>query len=371
VTAARIALTECCEIVQGGRHKLSGNDFVEHGFPAYGAGGMNGLLATWEFEEAAVVLSSIGARCGKCFYVNGKWSSLANTQIIRPNPEKVDCKFLWYQINDESRWPKSGTGQPFIKPSDVKNHLVCLPPLPEQRRIAAILDQADALRAKRRETLAQLDRLTQAIFVEMFGDPATNPKRWPMGHIGDLLDSASYGTSEKSSSVGEFPVLRMNNLTRTGELDLSDLKYMDLPLDSRDRYLAKAGDVLFNRTNSADLVGKTAMVPANAPQLAYAGYLVRLRVNQNNEPVYLTRFLNSAYAKRMLRSMCKSIVGMANINAKEIQAMKIALPPLALQQTFATRIQAIEALKANHRTALAELDALFTSLQHRAFRGEL
>jgi len=231
-----------------------------------------------------------------------------------------------------------------------------------QRRIAAILDQAETLRTQRRQALAQLNGLTQSLFLDMFGDPATNPKRWPIGHIRDLLESASYGTSEKSSTEGEFPVLRMNNLTRSGELDLHDLKYMDLPLEILDRYLAKPGDVL---------VGKTAMVPADAPQLAYAGYLVRLRVNRSNEPVYLARFLNSAYAKRMLRGMCKSIVGMANINAKEIQAMKIALPPLPLQQTFATRIQAIEALKATHRAALAQLDALFSSLQQRAFAGEL
>ena len=254
---------------------------------------------------------------------------------------------------------------------DIRSAPLPLPPLPEQRRIAAILDQADALRAKRREALAQLDSLTQSIFIEMFGDPATNPRQWPVGRIADLLESASYGTSEKSAAAGEFPVLRMNNLTRSGELDLRDLKYMELPEGLRSKYLVRAGDVLFNRTNSAELVGKTAMVPPQAPPLAYAGYLIRLRVNAENSPTYLSRFLNTAYAKLMLRGMCKSIIGMANINATEIQAMKIALPALALQQTFATRIQAVEALKTTHRAALAELDALFASLQHRAFAGQL
>ena len=163
----------------------------------------------------------------------------------------------------------------------------------------------------------------------------------------------------------------MNNITRSGALDLRDLKYMNLPLEDHERYLVKTGDVLFNRTNSAELVGKTAVVPDFAPKLAYAGYLVRLRVNTENHPLYLARFLNTVYAKRMLRGMCKSIIGMANINATEIQAMQIAMPPHQLQQTFATRIQAIEALKATHTAALAELDTLFASLQHRAFRGEL
>ena len=296
-------------------------------------------------------------------------------KVLRPN-SKVDAKyFAHFFKRPEYRRNVSalaaGANINNLRNEHLDEMQIPLPPLPEQRRIAVILDQVDALRAKRREALAQLDSLTQSIFIEMFGDPATNSKGWIVGQIRDLLESASYGTSEKSSSVGEFPVLRMNNLTRTGELDLSDLKYMDLPTASRERYIAKPGDVLFNRTNSAELVGKSAMVPEGASQLAYAGYLVRLRVNHENEPVYLARFLNMPYAKRMLRGMCKSIIGMANINAKEIQAMRIALPPHTLQKTFATRIQAVEVLRTTHRAALIELDTLFASLQHRAFRGEL
>ncbi|WP_372624698.1 restriction endonuclease subunit S, partial [Falsiroseomonas sp.] len=183
------ALADFCTIFQGGRHKLSGNDFVPAGFPAYGADGMNGYLPMREFSQPAIVLSSIGARCGKCFHADGEWTSLANTQIILPDSERADTRFLWHQLNDEGRWPRSGTAQPFIKPSDVKAHRVFLPPLAEQRRIAAILDEADALRANRRAALAQLDEMARAIFVEMFGDPATNPKDHsivPLKRIGRL-----------------------------------------------------------------------------------------------------------------------------------------------------------------------------------------
>ncbi len=305
------------------------------------------------------------------------FAGVCSTDIvpIKPGP-RLDRDFLSHFLRqpsmvDFANSRATGANLPRLSPRMLAGFEVPLPPLPEQRRIAAILDQADTLRTQRRAALAQLDSLTQSLFIDMFGDPSSNPKRWPMGRIADLLESASYGTSEKSGPVGAYPVLRMNNLTRTGELDLTDLKFMDLTPSELERYLTRPGDVLFNRTNSAELVGKTAMVPAGAPALAYAGYLVRLRVNAENEPLYLTRFLNSGYAKRMLRNMCKSIVGMANINAKEIQAMKIARPPLPLQQTFATRVQAIEALKAQHRAALAEADALFASLQQRAFAGAL
>ncbi len=285
---------------------------------------------------------------------------------------RVASRFLYHYLKTVDFYCLApATTVPALRKSDLAKLKVPLPPLPEQRRIAAILDQADALRAKRREALAQLDRLTQSIFIEMFGDPVTNPREWRIGRIADMLESTSYGTSEKSASAGQFPVLRMNNITRSGELDLRDLKYMELPEALRSKYLVKAGDVLFNRTNSADLVGKTAMVPTGTPPLAYAGYLIRLRVNDANSPTYLARFLNTSYAKRSLRGMCKSIIGMANINATEIQAMKIAIPPLALQQAFAARIQAIESLKTTHRSAMAESDALFASLQDRAFAGQL
>jgi type I restriction enzyme S subunit len=128
--------------------------------------------------------------------------------------------------------------------------------------------------------------------------------------------------------------------------------------------------VLFNRTNSVDLVGKSAVFREPTP-MAYAGYLIRLRVNSENDGEYLSGFLNTGYSKRMLRGMCKSIIGMANINATEIQAMKIPQPPLSAQGAFANKVAAVEELKGAHRASLAEMDALFASLQHRAFRGDL
>ncbi|TCN48231.1 hypothetical protein EV641_118155 [Rhodococcus sp. SMB37] len=105
--------------------------------------------------------------------------------------------------------------------------------------------------------------------------------------------------------------------------------------------------------------------------MAYAGYLVRLRASEGNSPDYISAFLNSRYGKAVLRGMCKSIVGMANINAREVQAIRIPKAPSATQMQFEQRVAAVESNKARHRTALAELDALFASLQSRAFRGEL
>lgn len=295
--------------------------------------------------------------------------------VIRPDRSRIDDRYLlfylrqpWIRLAGERRMTGSA-GQRRVPEAFIADLPVPLPSLDEQVRIVQVLSQVDALRAKRRDAIALLDQLAESIFLDMFGDPARNPLDWKIKRVGDLVESVSYGTSVKASLEGTIPVLRMNNITVRGEIDLRDLKYMDRQ-EVSDRYLARSGDILFNRTNSADLVGKTAIYRGEDP-LAYAGYLIRVRVNDRNHPEYLAAFLNSRYAKRVLRGMCKSIIGMANINAQELQSINVAEPPLGLQQEFAKKISSIEAMKGVHRVHQGSLDALFASVRNRAFRGEL
>jgi type I restriction enzyme S subunit len=245
-----------------------------------------------------------------------------------------------------------------------------LPPPEEQRRIAAVLDKADALRRQRQESLQLTEKLLQSVFIDMFGDPATNPKGLPECSIGNLLVSANYGTSAKASSEGTWPVLRMGNITYEGGWDFSSLKYMELDPKEERKYLVRNGEILFNRTNSRDLVGKTAVYRESKP-MAFAGYLIRCTVNDEADPEYISAYLNSAHGKKILRSMCKSIVGMANINAKELQSITILKPPVALQKKFGEAVRAILSLRTSVTAASKIDEVLFGSLQQRAFRDEL
>ena len=115
-------------------------DYQKSGFPAYSAAGQDGFVHVFEFEQPGVVVSAIGARCGKCFYATDKWTTLANTQAILADESKMLNRFLWYLINDESYWHRSGTAQPFIKPSDIQNAWIPVPPPDEQRQIVNRLD---------------------------------------------------------------------------------------------------------------------------------------------------------------------------------------------------------------------------------------
>ena len=290
--------------------------------------------------------------------------------------ESKVCKpYLRYALNyllDEIIDCAHGAvGLQHITKSQLHDIPIPLPALPEQRRIAAILDAADALRAKRRASIEQLDLLMQSTFLEMFGDPATNPKGWPVGVVGDLLAAVNYGTSKKPhDNDGNFPVLRMNNITYQGGWDFSSLKYVDLTPAEESKYLVHKGELLFNRTNSKELVGKTAVYRREEP-VAFAGYLVRAVVNESADGEYVAAFMNTARTKAYLRIRCKNIIGMANINAKEFQAIPVPKPPVALQRQFACIVASIERQRDQLLAQLPELDTLFASLQSRAFSGEL
>jgi type I restriction enzyme, S subunit len=307
-------------------------------------------------------------------YYEGKFEAYQRTYILEALDEaKLHVKYLFYFLEkylDQLRSMSIGGVIKYIKLDYLTGARIPLPPLKEQGRIAALLDKADALRQKRRLALQKLDSLTQSVFFEMFGDPSTNPRLWPITTIGGLLDSANYGSSEKAKEIGAYPMLRMNNLTYDGHLDLSDLKYLDLPEGQQERWLVRDGDILFNRTNSPELVGKTAVFRHPVP-MAYAGYLVRLRVSHEAVPEYISAFLNSRFGKATLRGMCKSIIGMANINATEVQSIQLPKPPIDLQRRFVQMTREIEVQRRRQLGSAATMNVQFAALQQRAFEEVL
>jgi len=158
----------------------------------------------------------------------------------------------------------------------------------------------------------------------------------------------------------------MNNITYQGEMDFTDLKYIDLADKDLDKYLVHQGEVLFNRTNSKELVGKTAVYREKEP-MAYAGYLIRLIPNEKANGEFISAFLNSPYGKKLLRNMAKNIVGMANINAQELENIDIYIPPITLQNKFAEIVKKTEEQKQLVRKAIDETQYLFDSLMSEYF----
>jgi type I restriction enzyme, S subunit len=282
-----------------------------------------------------------------------------------------DYLYWWLKCNTK-KLQFMGTGATFkeLSKATIERLTLPCPPLEEQKRIAGILDAAEDLRQKRQRSLELLDELKQSIFIDMFGDIGKNKKIFQIGKIRDLVTKTQYGTSAKAFEDGALPILRMGNITYNGSIDLSNLKFIDISEKDLPKYTVRRGDILFNRTNSKELVGKTTVVETDE-KFAFAGYLVRARVNEKATPEFVSGYLNSPFGKALLAHECNAIVGQANINAEKMKDLPIMIPPLILQQEFSMKLAKLKEFRNKVLTSSDHTSELFTSLQHKAFAGEL
>jgi type I restriction enzyme S subunit len=298
--------------------------------------------------------------------------------VLRADPEKLDPRYLFQWVKssnfvDDMVRKATGASYPAVSDRIIFDSRLPLPSLSEQRRIAAILDQADALRAKRREALAQLDSLMQSVFMEMFGEYRHGRIRWPIEMFEQLTTDTQIGLVRGAEDFGpdfETPYVRMNALGRRGEFFPCLVQRTDATTQELTDYSLRAGDLLFNTRNSKELVGKTALFREQGVYV-YNNNLMRIRFKPSIEPEYIAAAFLTPFIQQELETRKSGTTSVFAIYGRELKTLPIPVPPLPLQKTFATRIHAVEALKSQHRDALTELDALFASLQHRAFQGEL
>ncbi len=333
------------------------------------------MLQKYSIHKGDILVALSGATTGKFGIYEEDTEALLNQRVAKLIPSNlINNLYLYYYLNTLRSiilQRAMGVAQPNISPKEIEDMIIFLPLLETQIKIARILDQAQRLIDKRKEQIALLDELVQSVFYDMFGDPALNDKEWECGRISDIIVKTQYGTSTKANeNEGEYAVLRMNNITYRGNWDLRALKYIDLDEKDRKKYLVYKGEVLFNRTNSKELVGKTAVYKREEP-MAYAGYLVKAIPNNRANGQFIASYMNTKYIKSLLFNMAKNIVGMANINAEEFKSIKVYIPPIELQNHFAEMVENIEKQKELLNKSLAELETNFHSLMQRAFRGEL
>ena len=246
----------------------------------------------------------------------------------------------------------SGSVRDSLKFSALQDIKINICSLDEQAHIVSLLQKIERIIEKRRLVLVKIDDLVKSQFIEMFGDPASNPYGWEVVTIGDVVTEVRYGTSNPAVEGGQYPYLRMNNITYDGHLDLSDMKYIDISDDEIEKYIVRKGDVLFNRTNSVELVGKTCLFDLDDP-MVIAGYIIRIRLKKKLLPVVLSNYLNSNRIKDRLRSMAKGAVNQANINAKELQSIKVYLPPIDRQNKFSHFVEQTDKSKIHFELEVA------------------
>lgn len=299
--------------------------------------------------------------------------------IIRVDPERMYAPWLVHCINSSITRNKiagyvTGTTRQRISRGNLGKVEIAVPPVTEQRRIAAILDQADALRAKRREALAQLDNLTQSIFIEMFGDPATNPRSWPWKTLGSIalkFSDGPFGSNLKSEhyvDVG-IRVVRLQNIG-VGEFVDKDKAYIsEHHFASIKKHECLPGDVLVGTMGEPNL--RACILPKQIPLAINKADCVQIRVDPKLANSSFICGLINHPSTELLAQDLKHGQTRVRISMGSLRGLEVPIPPVSLQSLFAERMKAVELLRTTHLDSLGELDALFASLQHRAFRGEL
>ena len=303
---------------------------------------------------------------------NGIGFGSTEFHVLRPDTDKITSEWLYYLTTwktfrkEAERNMTGSAGQKRVPKTFLETYVVNLPDIDTQKSENKILRKVDDLIFLRKQQLAKLDELAKARFVEMFGTFPANPFRWSIGKIQDVVSDVRYGSSRPAVEGGKYPYLRMNNITYSGELDLRDTKRIDIPDSELDKCTVRRGDVLFNRTNSKELVGKTCVY--NRDELmVLAGFVIRVRINERIRPEVLSAFLNMDFSKRMLIGMCKTAIGQANINAKELQNIDLYIPPIELQDQFVTLKNKIDQQKQTVQQSLEKLELLKKALMQEYF----
>ena len=261
----------------------------------------------------------------------------------------------------------AGAKMPRMVMSEFWSYPVPLPPLEEQRRIAAILDQAETLRTQRRTALALLDSLTQSLFLDMFGDPVANPKgftKQPLSEVAEITTGSTPGRGSDGYYGGNIPWIKTTEVTG-GEIHDTEEKLTESGLKAIRGKLHPINSIVVAMYGQGQTRGRCALLRIEASCNQACGVV---RPSEEFVPWFMFTQLLLAYER--LRALGRG-GNQENLNLQLLGSFEVLLPPLPLQQTFATRIASIEALKATHRRALAALDALFASLQQRAFAGAL
>lgn len=316
-----------------------------------------------------------------CFRWNGP-SALLNQRVcrLRNFSDQVDPDFIFYGINEHLTEIEANTSYATVKhlsSKQIKAIEMAFPSLDEQRRVVArikeCMERIDEIEGLRSETKKMAATLELAAFHDALV-AGINQHGWPMGTLGEVALSFRYGTSAKAHSdeIGT-PVLRMGNIVN-GYFDYSNLKYIELQERELDKYRLKMGDILINRTNSLELVGKAAMFDREDGEWAYASYLVCVDVDRSRVmPEFATAVINSRMGRDFVAATARRAIGMVNINAKEMARFPMPLPPLKDQEAIVELLRTVRSSAKNLRSDLEEpgVGHLRSAVLRKAFAGEL
>ncbi len=310
------------------------------------------------------------------FEWSGPDDALLNQHIFRvlPDSQRVSKQYLRHMlvgaVNEMDRHVHGATMK-HINRAEFLGTKIPLPSIEEQRRIASILDAADALRTKRRQALAKLGTLTQAIFIDMFGDPANNANRWPTEPLGELVErgtTVTYGIVQAGDEfLGGTPYIRTGDIVE-GQIRPEGLRHTNPEIARRfPRSRVATGEIVMSIRAT---VGTLARVPPELDGANLTQGTARIAPGEKTDGSYLVEYLRNPATQQWIQRQVKGAT-FREITLTRLRELPVLVPPLKLQKEFSVRVESVARLASSGMHSISNLDSLFASLQHRAFRGEL
>lgn len=333
-------------------------------------------------EPGDVLLSKIVPHIRRCWVVpkKEKHRQIGSGEWIVFRDERFESNFLKHFLTSDVFHKQfmntvAGVGGSLVRarPAEVEYIKIPLPPLPEQKRIAAILDKADAIRRKRQQAIQLADDFLRAVFLDMFGDPVTNPKGWEeyvLNEIADIRSGVTKGKLVKPEDCVTRPYMRVANV-QDGYLDLADVKKITVSKRDAEKFLLLEGDILLTEGGDPDKLGRGHVWNGEVKECLHQNHIFSVRVNNKNHvrPTFLSSIISSQRGKKYFLKMGKQTTGIATINKTVLSRFKPFIPPIALQDEYLAIVKRIDVIKKS--LAEGDVDLLFKSLSNKAFTGQL
>lgn len=294
---------------------------------------------------------------------------------LRPN-SAIQSEFLWYYLRHfhsqgkTSHYQKQTTG---IRNLEFKRYLSIQVPvrsMNEQRQIVDVLARAEGIVRLRREAQRKAAELIPAIFIDMFGDPATNPKGFPalpLSEVAEVISGVAKGRALDGADCIDVPYMRVANV-KDGHLDLSEVKTIQIKRSELPKLLIEPGDLLMTEGGDPDKLGRAALWSGEIASCVHQNHVFKVRADRRQVlPVYLRSLASSAYGKRYFLSVAKKTTGIASINKTQLSAFPIVLPQLGLQARFSERVLAVDSILRQQSDGLTKATQTFEALLHSAF----
>lgn len=343
-------------------------------------------IITKKLQEHDIIIEKSGGSpdqpVGRVVYFDKKGLFLCNnfTSILRPKQELIFPKYLHYilfgnhKFGFVKQFQNKTTGIINLQlPRYIKETKIPTPSLEDQKKTAEILDAADSLRQKDKQLVEHYDRLSQSLFLDMFGDPFINPHNWLVVTLKEIIEEGPQnGLYKPSSAYGSgTPIIRIdafhNNIVAIKQLKRLRVEEIDI-----ERFEIFEGDFVVNRVNSPSHLGKCGLIPQLNERVVFESNMMRIRFDQTKvNNAFMLPMLSSKYLKNQILNSSKDAVNQSSINQKDVNSYRIPLPSIDLQNKFAINVKEIEEQKSLAQQALQKSEDLFNSLLQQAFKGEL